>query len=572
MSKKRFTIGALLLLIPLTLYAVDKVKPIVIKNGLNTQVNSTDYLGVKGLAFDSSDSTLIDVSDGDIQVNVDFQLLGNKVIGSTSSGGDLTLNSTTNATKGDLIFDDFVNLWPSIPDISTATTVNAFQFNPIMNIDAGGASDQAVFNVLRINPTTTLGNASTETWRGILMDPSIIADGSTANIISALAFTGTVTTQTAPGFANVFNMFAGNPTLTTNTSGSPPAAINPMYGAAPTFSCPNLNCSTTANVGFTSNPTFSTSGSSGSLTGSTVGFLSAPVITASTSGGGNTITAIVGMRVDNPNYTSTGLNIISEDVGFRFTNHSQSSGNRTVSAIKAIDLQQNSGTGVYNIYAAGTAQNIITGKTRLGSTSDPANELDVTGNILIDNTGTAGQLRFREPSGSGSNYTAFKAQAQSGDITYTLPPDDGDAGEFLKTDGSGSLTWEVPGGSTAHWSSICFGDTTFSGSATVTMVGPGNTVAHVVMPYAGKIEALSCSAGTARTGGSATFKAMKNGSADATSANHCVIDGSPTQYNYVDFGTATSFSAGDQLMIQIVTSSWTPTASDPGACLWISKD
>jgi hypothetical protein len=38
-----------------------------------------------------------------------------------------------------------------------------------------------------------------------------------------------------------------------------------------------------------------------------------------------------------------------------------------------------------------------------------------------NNDNVARELRFLEPSGSGVNFTAFKAQAQAGDITYTLP-------------------------------------------------------------------------------------------------------------------------------------------------------
>ena len=41
-----------------------------------------------------------------------------------------------------------------------------------------------------------------------------------------------------------------------------------------------------------------------------------------------------------------------------------------------------------------------------------------TGDLLIDN---AKELRLGEPDGSGTNYTGLKAQAQSGDITLTLP-------------------------------------------------------------------------------------------------------------------------------------------------------
>lgn len=55
---------------------------------------------------------------------------------------------------------------------------------------------------------------------------------------------------------------------------------------------------------------------------------------------------------------------------------------------------------------------------------------------------TASQFRFLEPSGSGTNYTAFKAQAQSADITYTWPATVGATGAVLSDSaGNGSLTW-----------------------------------------------------------------------------------------------------------------------------------
>lgn len=64
------------------------------------------------------------------------------------------------------------------------------------------------------------------------------------------------------------------------------------------------------------------------------------------------------------------------------------------------------------------------------------------GNLQLGSRATAAELRFLEPSGSGSNYTAFKAQAQSADITYLLPATDGVPGARLTTDGAGGLTWE----------------------------------------------------------------------------------------------------------------------------------
>ena len=63
-----------------------------------------------------------------------------------------------------------------------------------------------------------------------------------------------------------------------------------------------------------------------------------------------------------------------------------------------------------------------------------------TGDVLIDN---AQELRLGEADGSGTNFTAFKAQAQSADITLTLPAVAPTANQVLKADSSTptTLTW-----------------------------------------------------------------------------------------------------------------------------------
>lgn len=82
------------------------------------------------------------------------------------------------------------------------------------------------------------------------------------------------------------------------------------------------------------------------------------------------------------------------------------------------------------------------GAGRLGvGNAAPISTFDVTGHVSVTNTGTASEVRLYEPSGSGSNYSAFKAQAQTGDVTYTLPADAGTNGYVLTTNGSGTLTW-----------------------------------------------------------------------------------------------------------------------------------
>ncbi|MEK9810444.1 MAG: hypothetical protein VW362_08350 [Candidatus Nanopelagicales bacterium] len=74
-----------------------------------------------------------------------------------------------------------------------------------------------------------------------------------------------------------------------------------------------------------------------------------------------------------------------------------------------------------------------TGNTTLASGSGTA--------VTIGGGATASTLKLLEPSGSGSNFTAFKAQAQAGDVTYTLPAADGSSGQYLSTNGSGTLSW-----------------------------------------------------------------------------------------------------------------------------------
>ena len=65
------------------------------------------------------------------------------------------------------------------------------------------------------------------------------------------------------------------------------------------------------------------------------------------------------------------------------------------------------------------------------------------GNVALTNSNnSAEELRFFEPSSSGSNYSAFKATVQSANVTYTLPPADGNGTNYvLCTDGFGTLTW-----------------------------------------------------------------------------------------------------------------------------------
>ena len=86
------------------------------------------------------------------------------------------------------------------------------------------------------------------------------------------------------------------------------------------------------------------------------------------------------------------------------------------------------GTVAANTFAAGT----VTGTTTIGGTLQSGS---------ASTTGTLDIYNF----GSGNTGFARFTMATSGTTLYTLPSDDGDAGEQLQTDGSGVLTWEASG-------------------------------------------------------------------------------------------------------------------------------
>ena len=101
-----------------------------------------------------------------------------------------------------------------------------------------------------------------------------------------------------------------------------------------------------------------------------------------------------------------------------------------------------------------------------GQTTDALTDLSADTNIaafvdvdlwLYNVRDQASQLRLYEPLGAGTNYTAFVAQAQPSDITYTLPaslmPTSTVEAGILQTDASGNLSWLNPSalGGAAGW-------------------------------------------------------------------------------------------------------------------------
>lgn len=93
-----------------------------------------------------------------------------------------------------------------------------------------------------------------------------------------------------------------------------------------------------------------------------------------------------------------------------------------------------------------TATQTLTNKTlTTPAITTPA----ITGIATLNNGTSAGEIRLREGSGGGTNYTAIKASATlASDYSLTLPSTQGGSGQVIVNDGTGQLSWASNGGST----------------------------------------------------------------------------------------------------------------------------
>jgi hypothetical protein len=70
-------------------------------------------------------------------------------------------------------------------------------------------------------------------------------------------------------------------------------------------------------------------------------------------------------------------------------------------------------------------------------------------------TDTAAEVRLFEDADNGSNYVSFKAPATiASNVAWTLPSADGTNGQFLSTNGTGTLSWSSSSGGISTGKSI----------------------------------------------------------------------------------------------------------------------
>ena len=111
---------------------------------------------------------------------------------------------------------------------------------------------------------------------------------------------------------------------------------------------------------------------------------------------------------------------------------------------------------------------------------------------------SSGIIRIFEDSDLGTNFASFQVPSLAANTSYTLPPDDGDPGEQLQTDGNGLLTWETAGsgGGVTASSTDTFTNKTIDAAAT------GNVVKFKSLPQftsPNNVDGTNCVIGTTST-------------------------------------------------------------------------
>jgi hypothetical protein len=256
---------------------------------------------------------------------------------------------------------------------------------------------------------------------------------------------GILTDETGTGAA----VFANTPTLispvlgtATGTSVSVTGALYAYNGTAIPAggtTASGIKISSTANFGIffgSGSPTLSAAQGSLYLRSDGVPFYNTNGTTGWTSIGAGTGDALVANPLSQfASTTSLQLaGVLSDETG---------SGAFVLGTSPAFTTSITTGSTSFSLFnSTATTVNAFGAATTLNIGASAATVLNLGG------ASSAAELRLLEPSGSGTNYTAFKVGAQSANITYTLPATVGSAGTFLKdAAGDGVLSWATPSGS-----------------------------------------------------------------------------------------------------------------------------
>lgn len=294
---------------------------------------------------------------------------GQTLIGGTGSGDTLTLQSTSDATKGTIRIDDAVLLWPSSAGTSVSTTNQVFQ--PFRygatGLTVNGLS--ARIDGITIDPGMSI-SAAGAAFNGILVSPTITVDTSgSGNVISALRSTASVTSTVAPALSQ-YALLSSGATVQSSTASVPP--LNKRVLLDQTI----LQASGGVNVGTVAAEATAFDGATTRVTGAgtqmTVtsydGLSSQPIFKSETGGGTPSALTINTRRVVrgmDPTQTATGT--LTVDNNLIVDCEDQTIGTLRACVRGLID----SGTGKWFLYSPATAASAHVGGFRIGDTTAP---------------------------------------------------------------------------------------------------------------------------------------------------------------------------------------------------------
>ena len=167
---------------------------------------------------------------------------------------------------------------------------------------------------------------------------------------------------------------------------------------------------------------------------------------------------------------------------------------------------------------------------------------------------TAGEIRLKEvPAAAGDEHIALKAPSQlSSSVTYVLPGIDGSAGQFIKTDGSGNLSFAAASGGGSSESYLTLQSSFYTGDANGDYIPLGGTLTETtsfqyynqwVAPLAGEVvNARIFTTGSSAGASNLHFRKFNSATnLDTASATFTTSN----QVKLFAFDSAT-FSAGDR--------------------------
>ena len=343
---------------------------------------------------------------GVTQLDVDNLRLDANEISSTNANGDISLNPNG---SGNVV----------LPDLTASKPLQLDASNNVTSGDIDIAND--VTGVLAI------ANGGTNSSTALNNNRVMLSSGGA--IVESGALTNGQLVIGSTGLAPVISTLSATANQTTITNGAGSITVGTVQdiatGSSPTFAGATIS-------GLTANAPVRTNGSSALTTGSLNLASEVTNVLPIANGGTNSSTALNNDRI----MVSSGGSVVEAAALTNGQLLIGSTGAAPVAATITGTANQVTVTPGAGSITLSTPQDIHTGAnpTFAGALLTSTLEMRTNSALQLNNTANTFDVQITAPS------------ALAADYSLVLPNDDGNANEFLRTDGSGNLTWAVAGG------------------------------------------------------------------------------------------------------------------------------